>query len=425
MHRFHFKGNELHAEGVPVGRIARAVGTPLYLYSIGTFLDHYLKLKDAFRSARPLICFSMKANSNLTVLKALVARGSGLDIVSGGELYRAKKVGVEPKKIVYASVGKTEGEIKEAIRHGILAFNVESEQELEVINRVAGVLRSVQKVAIRLNPDVAPRTHRYITTGTHESKFGLDLKTSYRLFMEARRYPHLRLSGVHMHIGSQITDARPFRQAIRKALAFIDSVRASGHPVESLNLGGGLGIIYSKEKPQTAKAFAAAILPLFKRHDLGRGLKLILEPGRFVSGNSGILVTRVLYEKHAAAKSFVIVDAAMNDLIRPSFYGAHHEILPVTRRRGRPVLPRVDVVGPICESGDFLAQDRPLPAVQPGELLAVMSCGAYGSVMASNYNSRTRAPEVVVSGNRFYVARRRETRADLVRTEKIISAVVK
>ena len=424
MHRFHYKGRELHCESTPITKIAEAVGTPFYLYSIGTFLDHFIKLKKAFRPAEPLICFSMKANSNLTVLKALVAQGSGLDIVSGGELFRAGRVGVDPKKIVFASVGKTRGEIEAAIRAGILMFNVESAQELEVIHDIASRLKVRQKVAIRLNPDVAPDTHAYITTGGRHNKFGLDMKTAYRLFVEAYRYPSLEFAGVHMHIGSQITNARPFVKAIRRALEFIDSLGYGGNRVQYLNIGGGLGIIYSKEKPQTARQFAAAVLPLFERHALKRGLKIILEPGRFVSGNSGVMITRVLYKKQSHAKSFVIVDSGMNDLIRPSFYGAFHEIVPVVRRSKSVRNITVDIVGPICESGDFLARQRRIRDVKVGDLLAVMSCGAYGFVMSSNYNSRPRIPEVVVKGSRFFVARRRETYGDLVKHERIVKEVI-
>ncbi len=424
MHRFHYKGKELYCEETPLSRIAKKVGTPFYLYSIGTFLDHFLKLKKAFETANPLICFSMKANSNLTVLKALVAKGSGLDIVSGGELFRAKKVDVDPQKIVYASVGKTETEIEEAIRSRILMFNVESIPELDVINAVACRLGTTQKVAIRLNPDVAPDTHDYITTGSKQNKFGLDVETAYKLFMESYRYPFLRFAGVHMHIGSQITNSKPFVKAIKRALKFIDSVRFGGNPVEYLNIGGGLGIIYSKEKPQTAQDFAREILPLFKNYDLKKSLKLVLEPGRFVSGNSGILVTKVLYIKSTDVKSFVIVDGGMNDLIRPSFYGAHHDILPVIKKSGKLHSIQADVVGPICESGDFLGKDRKMTSVGIGDLLAVMSCGAYGFVMSSNYNSRPRVPEVVVKGNKFFVARKRESREDLIRNEKIITQVL-
>ncbi|MBI4352550.1 MAG: diaminopimelate decarboxylase [Candidatus Omnitrophica bacterium] len=423
MHRFHYKGRELYCEETPLSKIAQEAGTPFYLYSIRTFLDHFFKLKEAFAPARPLICFSVKANSNLTILKTLVKKGAGLDIVSGGELFRAKKAGADPQKIVFASVGKREDEIETAIRSKILMFNVESVDELDVINAVACKLKTTQKIAIRLNPDVTPGTHHYITTGARENKFGLDAETAYKLFAESYRYPFLRFSGVHIHIGSQITQARPFVLAIRRALAFIDSVRSVGSPVEYLNIGGGLGIIYSKEKPQTAQRFAEAVLPLFKAYDLERDLKIILEPGRFISGNSGILVTKVLYEKRTKQKSFVVVDAGMNDLIRPAFYGAYHEILPVIRRRSAS-LRVADVVGPVCESGDFLAKDRKLPPFEKGDLLAVMSCGAYGFVMSSNYNSRPRVPEVVVKGRRFFVARKRETFGDLIRNEKIVKEVL-
>lgn len=420
MHRFQYKGKELYAESIPVRKIAAAVGTPFYLYSIGTFLDHFFKLKQAFKPVDPLICFSTKANSNLTVLKALVNQGSGLDIVSGGELARALKVGVSPQKIVYASVGKTEQEIEDAVRAKILMFNVESVQELDAINRVAARLKTVQKIAVRINPDVQPKTHHYITTGSKENKFGIDMEVAYKLFIEAYRYPFLKFAGIHIHIGSQITNAKPFVQAIKKCLQFIDSVSYAGAHVEYLNIGGGLGIIYSKEKPQTAQEFAKVVLPLFKKNPK---LKIVLEPGRFISGNSGILVTKVLYEKQAKTKSFLIVDAAMNDLIRPSFYGAHHEIVPVTRSSKKKHL-LADIVGPICESGDFLAKNRKIEAVTTGDLVAVMSCGAYGFVMSSNYNSRPRVPEVVVKGNKFYTARRRETLDDLFRVEKIVKEVV-
>ena len=421
MHRFEYKGKELHCEETPVERVAASVGTPFYLYSIQTFLDHFLKLKKAFEAVDTLICFSMKANSNLTVLKALVNQGAGLDIVSGGELFRAKKVGVNPQKIVFASVGKTAAEIEEAIRSKILMFNVESAQELELINAIARKLNVVQKVALRLNPDVKPDTHHYITTGSKQNKFGLEMKTAYEIFMQANRYPSLRLAGAHIHIGSQITRPKPFVEAIVKCLDFIDSVSYSGNPVEYLNIGGGLGIIYSDEKPQTAQEFADKVIPLLKKHPK---LKLVLEPGRFISGNSGILVTRVIYEKKTDTKSFVIVDAAMNDLIRPAFYGAYHEIVPVKKPAGAVRAIKADVVGPICESGDFLAKDRKLAPVKSGDLLAVMSCGAYGFVMSSNYNSRPRSPEVVVKGRRFFTARRRETMKDLVAYERIVKEVV-
>lgn len=417
MHRFHFRNRELYCEEVPVAKIAKAVGTPFYLYSIQTFLDHYRRLRDAFKELKPLICFSVKSNSNLTVLHELHQAGSGLDIVSGGELFKALKVGTDPKRIVFASVGKTEEEIEAAIRGGILLFNVETEAELEVINRNARRLEKTQAVAIRINPDVEADTHHYIRTGTKESKFGLDLDTAYRIFMEAYRYPSLRFSGIHLHIGSQITDSKPFVQALKKAAEFVGKIRRNGVPLEYLNIGGGLGIIYSNEKPQTADQFAKAVLPILRP----LGLRLILEPGRFISGNSGILVTKVIYWKTSKTKQFLIVDAGMNDLLRPSIYGAHHEIVPVDQRpvSGKPV-PNVDVVGPICESGDFLGKGRSLPRLHPGDLVAVMSAGAYGFTMSSNYNSRPRVSEVAVNGKHFAVARARETYEDLIRLEKIV-----
>lgn len=419
-HRFAYKGKELHCENVAVSKVAAAVGTPFYLYSVNTFLDHFHKLAKAFKPVPTTICFSMKANSNLTILKALVNNGAGLDIVSGGELVRAKKVGVDPQKIVFASVGKTVAEIEEAIRSNILMFNVESAQELDTINSVASRLNRRPKIAIRLNPDVKPDTHHYITTGSKQNKFGINMPAAYKLFMQAYRYPNLRFAGVHIHIGSQITKAKPFREAIAKCLDFIDSVSYSGGAIEYLNIGGGLGIVYSDEKPQTADEFAKAVLPLLMRR---KGLKIVLEPGRFISGNSGILVSKVIYEKKGEGKSFLIVDAAMNDLIRPAFYGAYHEILPV-QRSPKARKTKVDIVGPICESGDFLAKDRLVPALKPGDLLAVMSCGAYGFVMSSNYNSRPRAPEVVVRGNKFFVARRRETMDDILSYERIVKEAV-
>jgi len=421
MHFFHYKKNRLHCESVPVAQIAEAVGTPCYIYSLETVLDHYKKLVKAFESLDPLICFSTKANSNLTLLKTLTRAGAGLDIVSGGELVRAQKVGCDPKKIVYASVGKTPGEIREAIRSKILMFNVESMAELEAINRAACQLKTRQKIAIRLNPDVTPGTHHYITTGSRQNKFGLDFETAYKLFMESYRYPYLTFAGVHIHIGSQITDSRPFIEAVSKALRFIDSVSYAGNPVEYLNIGGGLGIVYSKEKPQTAEAFASKLMPLFRSN---RRLKLILEPGRFIVGNAGILVTRMLFEKRTREKIFWIVDAGMNDLIRPAFYGAHHEIWPVNRLSKTTRREKVDLVGPICESGDFLAKERLLARARPGDLLAVMSCGAYGFVMSSNYNSRPRVPEVAVRGRRFEVVRRREKMSDLLAAERIATGLL-
>jgi diaminopimelate decarboxylase len=413
MHEFKYRGNELCCEDVGISKIAEAVGTPFYLYSYKTLMDHYNKLRDAFRPVRPLICFSVKSNSNLAVLRALVKSGAGLDIVSGGELYRAGRAGADPKKIVYAGVGKRRDEIEDATRAGILLFNVESEEELEEIQRASALLKKKVNAALRINPDVAPDTHAYVATGKGETKFGLDFETVYGIFASRKKYPNINIRGIHMHIGSQILDAAPFEKATKKVLSFIKNRRI---PVDYLNIGGGLGIIYSMEHPQTARSFAKSVLPLLKRS----GLKIILEPGRFISGNSGILVTKVLYNKTTPRKKFVIVDSGMSDLIRPSLYEAHHSIVPVRADRDARSHPeKVDVVGPICESGDFLAKDRPLAPVKKGDLLAVMGAGAYGFTMSSNYNSRPRPAEVMVIKGKFYVVRERETYRDMIRGEKI------
>lgn len=420
MHDFKYRNRNLYCESVKVEDVARQVGTPLYLYSHKTIIDHFRKLQSAFGSIRPLICYSMKANSNLAICRALVVAGAGLDIVSGGELSRAVRVGCPARKIVYASVGKTDREIEDALRWGILFFNAESLPELENINRIARRLNRVTNAAIRINPDVEPKTHSYITTGKLTNKFGIDFNTAYKILHNRKRFANIRFNGLHMHIGSQIIHSHPYVSAIKKIVRFIDMLRAGGIDIEYLNIGGGLGIIYSDEKPQTAREFSQNILPIIR----GRGLKIILEPGRFIVGNAGILVTRVLYLKKTPLKNFVIVDAGMNDLIRPALYGAYHEILPTrtpnhSLRSGSGQAERVDIVGPICETGDFMAHDRNLPAVEPGALLAVMSAGAYGFSMASNYNSRPRPAEVMVIGDRFCVIRKRESAVDLIRGEII------
>ena len=414
MHDFKFRKNRLYCESVNIEAIARKIDTPFYLYSYKTLTDHFNKLKRAFGNINPLICYSMKANSNLAISRILVKAGAGLDIVSGGELYKASKVGCPAKRIVYASVGKTEDEIAQAIRRGILFFNVESIPELERINRISRRLRKVTQVAIRINPDVEPGTHHYITTGKLTNKFGIDFVTAGRIFAQRKRFSNLKLNGLHMHIGSQIIAGKPFLNAIMRVVHFIDVLQGSGVDLEYLNIGGGLGIIYKDEKPQTADEFARLILPLLKR----TGLKIILEPGRFIVGNAGILVTKVLYLKKSKIKAFIIVDAAMNDLIRPSLYQAHHEILPLRKISGRS-RGKFDVVGPICESGDFFAKNRNLPVSREGDYFAVMSAGAYGFSMASNYNSRPRCSEIMVKGRKFHVIRKREEYQDLVSNESI------
>lgn len=414
MHEFAYKGNRLYCEKVSIEALAKRYGTPLYVYSQATFLGHYRKLRDAFREVDPLICYSVKANSNLSILTSLVDEGAGLDIVSGGELFRARKAGCRPGRIVYASVGKTPAEIEEAVRSGILFFNVESSPELDAIERASRKAATTARAAIRINPDVAPKTHSYITTGKLTNKFGIDLETAGRILRSRKRWPHVRVAGIHIHIGSQITESAPFVEAIRKVLSFIEQMKQEGVPIEFLNIGGGLGIVYHDEKPQTAADYAKEALPLLKKS----GLRIIMEPGRFIIGSAGILVVKVLYVKETPLKRFIIIDGGMNDLIRPSLYGAFHRIVPLRKKGGKQV--KADVVGPICESGDFLAKERLLPPVKEGDFLAVMSAGAYGFSMSSNYNSRTRSAEIMVAGAQTALIRQRETREDLVRQERIV-----
>jgi diaminopimelate decarboxylase len=413
MHDFCYnRKGELCCENVPLRKILEKTGTPAYIYSSKTLTDHLAKLQRAFRSVRPLICYSVKANSNLAVLRTLVAKGSGLDIVSGGELFRARKVKCQGRKIVYAGVGKKDEEIREAIRARILLFNVESVPELERINALAKKMRKKVNVSLRINPNVDPHTHDYITTGKAETKFGIDFERARAIYLASKTLTHARLTGVHVHIGSQIETGEPFVEAFRKILEFIDEIEAAGMKIRFLNLGGGLGIIYSDEDPQTADEFASKILPLLRK----RKFQVIFEPGRFIVGNAGVLAAKILYVKETNVKKFFITDAGMNDLIRPAFYNAYHAIWPVQKR---PDARRwvYDVVGPICESGDFFAKDRELPEMRPGECLTIMTAGAYGFTMSSNYNSRGRACEVMVKGSSFRIVRKRETYQDLVRGE--------
>ncbi len=413
IHDFQYKSGTLHCEGVSVEAIARKTGTPVYIYSHKTLVDHVQKIREAFKEADPIICFAMKANSNLAVLKALVREGAGFDIVSGGELKKARLVGVDMKKVAFASVGKTDEEISEAIKAGILLFNVESQPELENIDRIARKLKKTVPVALRINPDIETPTHDKIKTGSLKKKFGIDLRTARGIFLDQKIYKNLRINGVHVHIGSQITKSEPFVVAIEKALAFIDELEKDGIRIEYLDIGGGLGIIYKDETPQTARQYADKVLPLIR----GRKFRLIMEPGRFIVGNAGIFVTKKLYLKDNGVKKFMIVDAGMNDLVRPSMYGSYHEIIPVVKSRAGSVV--CDVVGPICESGDIFAHDRALPALKNGQFLAMLSAGAYGYVMASNYNVRGRAAEVLVKGKKWAVVQERETFKDLIQGARI------
>ncbi|HQP10682.1 MAG TPA: diaminopimelate decarboxylase, partial [Candidatus Omnitrophota bacterium] len=352
MHDFKFKNNELHCESVKVSTIAKKVGTPFYLYSHHTLVDHFTKIQRAFASVHPIICFAMKANDNLAVLTTLANQGAGFDIVSVGELKKALMIGADPQKIVFASVGKTEEEITFAMKSNILLFNVESLPELEEINRIAKRLQKRPRIALRLNPDVEAATHARITTGTLKNKFGIDLRTARKIMKSRRKYPHLCFSGLHVHIGSQIITSAPFIRAIKRILAFVEDLRHDGIALEYLDIGGGLGIIYKDEKPQTAQNFADAILPYLKKTDL----KIIMEPGRFIVGNAGIFVTKALYLKDNGVKKFLIVDGGMNDLVRPTMYDAYHEIVPLKKTNAKRA--KMDVVGPICESGDFFAKSR-------------------------------------------------------------------
>jgi len=415
MHSFEYRHGELYCEEVPVSQIAKEVGTPCYIYSHATLTRHFHAYDGAFKDIPHIVAFAMKANSNLAILRLMAREGSGVDIVSGGELFRALKAGVPPSKIVFAGVGKRADEIRDALKAGILMFNVESSAELRAIDEVAASVGTKARVALRINPDIDPKTHPYISTGLKKSKFGIAADKALEEYKLASSLGHIEIVGVHAHIGSQLTEVTPFVEALKKVVALVEALKAQGIGIQYLNVGGGLGITYSDEKPPLPKDLAEAIFPLVK----DRNLTLVMEPGRVIVGNAGILVTRALYQKDGEAKRFVIVDAAMNDLIRPSLYSAYHDIRPVSESVLARPKHSVDVVGPVCESGDFLAKDRTLPEVKPGDLLAVMSAGAYGFVMASNYNSRPRVPEVLVKDAEIHVIRARETYEDLVKGEVI------
>jgi len=410
---FDYKNGELYCEEVKVSQICDSVGTPTYVYSHRTLIDHFRKLNTAFSEIDRLICFSVKSNSSLAVIKALANEGSGADIVSGGELFRALKAGVPANKIVFAGVGKTKGEIEYALNSNILMFNVESIPEAYAINEVARQVGKTAKVAFRVNPDVEADTHHHITTGKKENKFGIDINIVTGVFGEADRLENLDVCGVHAHIGSQIISREPYKAALAKLVPLIDKLRSNGLDIQNFNIGGGLGVIYSTEEPQLAKEFAKTILPMVKPTKC----RLILEPGRFITGNSGILLTKVLYIKRTATKNFIIVDGAMNDLVRPTLYDAYHKIVPVKITSDATEL--VDVVGPVCESGDFFAKDREVLSVEAGDYLSIFTAGAYGFTMSSNYNSRPRATEVMVKDNEYFVTRQRETYEDLIKGESI------
>lgn len=426
MEPFQYRDGRLYAEGVPVAQLAEEYGTPLYVYSAGAIVEKLEELRSSFAELDPLVCYSVKANSNLGLLRLVAGHGGAFDVVSGGELARVIEAGGDPGKVVFAGVGKTDDEIRAALKAGVLMFNVESEAELEAIAGVAKAEGVLAPIALRVNPDVDPKTHRYISTGKKQSKFGLDIERAARVAEEALRLGGTRMIGIHMHIGSQITTTEPYGHAVAKGVALIEQLRAMGHPISWYNMGGGFGIGYRGGEEKSIREFAAAMLPGLKK----AGCRLALEPGRSIAGNSGLLVSRVIFTKQSGDKRFLIQDAAMNDLIRPALYQSFHRIWPVEVPPGLPSPPKDyeaeipgtepwDVVGPVCESGDFLAQDRSLPPLKRGDLLAIFSAGAYGMVMASNYNTRPRAAEVLVDGEKARLVRRRETLDDLLGPERL------
>jgi diaminopimelate decarboxylase len=429
MHDFRYVGNRLFCEGVAVESLARKFGTPLYVYSQRTLTEHFQKLDAAMSPVNHLVCFSVKSNSNQSVLRALANLGSGFDIVSGGELQRVIAAGGDPRRCVFAGVGKTEDEIEFALRQGIYSFNAESEPELQRINRVAARLKKIAPIAVRVNPGVDACTHAKITTGTYENKFGIQFEQVEGVYARACKLKNLRLRGLQMHIGSQITEATPFEQAVRKVLPLLKRLQEK-YPLEFFSVGGGLGIVYkpalasgvaawwktsAAKNILTPQKYAARLVPLLQP----LSLKILIEPGRFIAGNAGILVTRVEFVKKTGRKNFVIVDAAMNDLIRPAFYDAYHEIVPLTRKNGVQISS--DVVGPICESSDFFCKDRPLPKVGEGDYLALLSAGAYGFTQASNYNTRPLAAEILVNGRRAAIARERQPVKEIWSGEKVVA----
>jgi diaminopimelate decarboxylase len=413
MHHFNYHDDQMYCEDVPISRIAREVGTPFYLYSHATLQRHFLAFQRAFEGISHLICFSAKSNSNLAVLKLFANLGGGLDIVSGGELFRGLRAGVPPDRIVFSGVGKREDEISYALESDILMFNVESFQELDLIDRCAAGLKKKAPIALRVNPDVDPKTHPYISTGLKKNKFGLNVEAVVEAYKAAHACAHVDVIGISCHIGSQVTEVAPFVDALVRLKDLVTTLDGLGLSIQYLDVGGGLGITYDQESPPHPSEYGRAIIETLDQAPL----TLILEPGRVIVGNAGILVTKVLYTKRGEGKDFVIVDSAMNDLARPSLYGAYHAIEPVVRRLEGTMT--ADVVGPICESGDFLARDRKIPHVEAGDLLAVMSAGAYGFTMSSNYNSRPRVAEVMVKNDQFSVIRARESYEHLIAGESI------
>lgn len=411
MKAFEYRDGHLCCESMKLSDIAEQVGTPTYVYSTKTLTDNYKSIDSAFEAIPHMICYSLKANGNLSVCRILASLGAGADIVSGGELFRALKAGIRSDKIVYSGVGKTESEIEYALRSDILMFNVESQGELEMINRVAGRLERQARVAVRVNPDIDPQTHPYITTGMTIYKFGVPYGEVVALYHQARKMSNIEIVGIQMHLGSQLVQVQPIVEGTRRLAELVRELSSHGMRLTHIDIGGGLGIHYKDETPEGPSVLADAVVGLVKE----LGCTLILEPGRYIAGEAGVLLTKVLYTKQNPVKRFVIVDAGMNDLIRPSLYDSYHDIKLVAQREGEET---VDIVGPICESGDFFAHDRSMPPVSAGDLLAILGAGAYGFTMSSNYNARRRVAEVVVSGHTCRVARQRESYEDLVRGEE-------
>src|SRR5690349_15903293 len=424
MDYFFYRDQTLHCEDVPVTVLAEKYGTPLYVYSASTLKHHLAQIKRAFAAVQPLVCYSIKTNPNLNLCRVVAEAGAGFDVTSGGELYRALKAGGSGERIVFAGVGKNDAELRYGLESGVLLFNVESDAELQALGEVARGLGRRAAVALRVNPDLPPKTHAKTDTSVKGVKFGLDIDSILEVAQGVVDHPGVQVLGLHMHLGSPILSPQPYRQGLEKGLVLIDRLRKQGHDIQYLNMGGGFGIHYRKQEAPPADAFAEVIVPAVKQ----AGCKLVLEPGRFIVGNAGILLSRVIYTKDSGGKHFIIQDGAMNDLIRPTLYDSFHRVWPVRPTADVPAPPadyeadipgtrKVDVVGPVCESGDFLAKNRNLPTVARGDLLATFSAGAYGMAMSSNYNGRPRAAEVLVDGARARLIRRRETLEDLVRPE--------
>ncbi|MSR68879.1 MAG: diaminopimelate decarboxylase [Phycisphaerales bacterium] len=428
MDDFHYNDGALYCENIPASDIARSAGTPCYVYSATTLRQHYTRLRDAFAPLNPLICYSVKCCSNLAILRLLTELGAGMDVVSGGEIFRSCCAGGDPKTFVYAGVGKSESEIRLALERGVGLFNIESEMEFEHVARIAREMNIRTRAALRVNPDVDPKTHRYTTTGKRESKFGVDLERAVAFFRAYGHDPFVALCGIHLHIGSPVYTTGPYVESVQKALALIDELAVEGFRIDTLDLGGGFGADYESDQSPLASQYAAAIVPILQER-VARGLRIILEPGRSIAANAGILLTRVEYIKKSGDRNFVICDAGMNTLLRPSHYGAFHFVWPVQPgvaltppRRARelilPGLERTEVVGPLCETGDFLAEDRLLPPLRRGDLVAVFTAGAYGMAMASRYNSHPLPTEVLIDGASMRVIRAREQYEDLVQHER-------